>query len=305
MRDKFVETLSEIAALDPRVMLITADLGFGVLDRFAKEFPSQYLNVGVAEQNMMLVATGLALDGRCVFTYSIGNFPTFRCLEMIRNDSAYHNADVKVVSIGGGFSYGPLGMSHHATEDLAVMRAIPEVTVFAPSSRLEVSGATTALAQSAGTGFLRLDKDPGVDGPQEELFEPGRPRCIRRGSRVAILTCGGILSEVVKAADELVGEGISPSIFSIHTLAPMQPTPFVEIAQGHEVLITVEEHVLPGGLGSAVLEVLNDAACARPIHRIGLRSFSSAVGSQQYLRRLFGLDAGAIIARTRLALSTR
>ncbi|MEX2031445.1 MAG: transketolase, partial [Dehalococcoidia bacterium] len=132
MRDAFVRALETEAEHDARIMLITGDLGFGVLDGYAERRPSQFLNAGVAEQNMTGVATGLAMAGRVVFTYSIGNFPILRCLEQIRNDAAYHDANVNVVSIGAGFSYGVLGMSHHATEDLAIMRALPGIVIASP-----------------------------------------------------------------------------------------------------------------------------------------------------------------------------
>ncbi len=148
MRDNFVRQLSELAKNDPRVFLMTADLGFRVLDGFASDFPKQYLNVGIAEQNMIGLATGMALDGRVVFTYSIGNFSTLRCLEQIRNDACYHRANVKVVAVGGGFSYGPLGISHHATEDLAIMRALPDMTVVAPGDQWETREATKALVDA-------------------------------------------------------------------------------------------------------------------------------------------------------------
>src|SRR6266404_1477950 len=144
MRNAFIAELSELAGADPRILLITGDLGFGVFEDFARRYPRQFLNAGVAEQNMTGLATGIAMEGRIVFTYSIGNFPTLRCLEQIRNDAAYHNADVKVVAIGGGFSYGPLGMSHHATEDLAIMRAIG-IPVIAPGCDWESAEAVDAL----------------------------------------------------------------------------------------------------------------------------------------------------------------
>src|SRR2546423_12107289 len=153
MRDAFVDALCRAAAADRRVMVLTGDLGFGVLDRFASEYPEQYLNVGVAEQNLTGVATGLALDGHIVFTYSIANFPTLRCLEQIRNDACYHDANVKIVAIGGGFSYGALGMSHHATEDLAIMRAIG-IPVVAPGCDWEAAEAVDALIGTPGTCYL-------------------------------------------------------------------------------------------------------------------------------------------------------
>ena len=132
MRDRFIKRLGEIALNDTRIMLVTGDLGFGVFDKFREQCSTQFLNAGVAEQNMTGIATGMAMEGRIVFTYSIGNFPTLRCLEQIRNDACYHNANVKIVSIGGGFSYGSLGISHHATEDLAIMRSLPDLTVVSP-----------------------------------------------------------------------------------------------------------------------------------------------------------------------------
>src|SRR6266403_699088 len=150
MRNAFIAELSELAGADPRILLITGDLGFGVFEDFARRYPRQFLNAGVAEQNMTGVATGLALEGRIVFTYSIANFPTLRCLEQIRNDAAYHDANVKVVAIGGGFSYGALGMSHHATEDISIMRSIG-ISVVAPGCDWEAEEAVTALCATPGT----------------------------------------------------------------------------------------------------------------------------------------------------------
>src|SRR5438132_8604820 len=168
MRDAFVDSLGLAAAADRRVMVVTGDLGFGVLDRFATQCPDQYLNVGVAEQNLTGVATGLALDGHIVFTYSIANFPTLRCLEQIRNDACYHDANVKVVAIGGGFSYGPLGMSHHATEDLAILRALPNMTVVPPGDDSAAGCATTPLMNTRGTSHLRLDRSSAPDRASAE-----------------------------------------------------------------------------------------------------------------------------------------
>ena len=147
MRDAFVRALEELAEENSNLFFITADLGFGVFDNFEEKFPKQYLNIGVAEQNMIGVATGLALEGRDVFVYSIANFSTFRCLEQIRNDAAYHNVNITIVSSGGGFTYGSLGMSHHATEDIGIMRAIPNITVVAPTSPWETYHATKKLSK--------------------------------------------------------------------------------------------------------------------------------------------------------------
>lgn len=194
MRDAFIARLHELAGKDPRIMLVTGDLGFGVLDRFAAAYPKQFINAGVAEQNMTGLATGLALEGRIVFTYSIANFSTLRCLEQIRNDAAYHGANVKVVAIGGGFSYGALGISHHATEDIAVMRAMPDVTVVCPGDDWEAAEATSALVSHQGTCYLRLDRSSAATPPSSERFELGKARVVAEGNDIA-LVCTGVCSE--------------------------------------------------------------------------------------------------------------
>ena len=305
MRDAFVGRLEDIAARDPRVMLVTGDLGFGVLTRFASRFPRQYLNAGVAEQSMTGIATGLALEGRIVFTYSIGNFPTLRCLEQIRNDACYHDANVKVVAVGGGFSYGALGVSHHATEDLSIMRALPAMTVVAPGDDWEAAGATELLVQTPGTCYLRLDRSSAGDTSRAgERFELGRARTLREGSDLTLISTGGILSQTLAAADRLAGEGIHCRVVSMHTVKPIDVAAIRAAATETGGILTVEEHTIEGGLGSAVAEVcLETGPVPRAFRRVGLRAgFSSAVGSQAYLRRLYGLDEESIAAAARALL---
>ena len=304
MRDRFVETLCALADEDPRVTLITGDLGFGVLDPFRSKFGSRFINAGVAEQNMTLLAVGLALEGRIVFTYSIANFPTLRCLEMIRNGAAYHDASVKVVAIGGGFSYGSLGISHHATEDLSIMRALPGVDVIAPGGRYETAEATRAIAQRPGTSYLRIDKDPGVEGSEDEPFILGRPRRIVEGSDVALLAIGGIVSEAARAATLLERHGVRPSVYSVHSLRPLSSDAVRDIVRRHATIVTIEEHTVAGGLGSAILEVIADTgAWPGRFIRIGLQEcFSSTVGSQQHLRKTYNLDAETIADRVSAAV---
>ena len=158
MRDTFVRTLLEEAKRNKDIELLTGDLGFGVLKPFYEALPDQFTNVGIAEQNMTTMAAGMALEGKIVFTYSIGNFPTLRCLEQIRNDCAYHNANVKIVCVGGGFVYGSLGMSHQATEDIAILRALPDVVVECPGDLVEAEEATKAISNMPGTCYLRLGR---------------------------------------------------------------------------------------------------------------------------------------------------
>jgi transketolase len=296
MRDVFIRELTAIAAARSEVMLITADLGFGVLEEFAGRFPNQFLNVGVAEQNMTAVATGLALEGAIVFTYSLGNFPTLRCLEQIRNDACYHNANVKIVTVGGGMSYGAVGASHHATEDLAIMRALPGTTVVSPGDNWEVAEATRAIIDRPGVAYLRLDKSMAPPSHRvDELFQLGRARKIVDGNAATLIATGGILGEAMKAADTLRARGLATRVLSVHSVKPLDRDSIVAAANQTGGIVTIEEHAIDGGLGGAVAEALLDAAAAPGFFaRIGLRSFSSVVGSQQYLRSVYGMDAEAI-----------
>jgi transketolase len=299
MRDSFTARLEQLAASDPRIFLITGDLGFGVLDKFETKFPRQFLNAGVAEQNMTGLATGLALEGRIVFTYSIGNFPTLRCLEQIRNDAAYHEANVKVVAIGGGFSYGALGMSHHATEDLAILRALG-ITVVAPGCNWEAAESVNALVATPGTCYLRLDRaSAGSTGRPAERFELGRARTLRDGDDVTLISTGGILAEALAAADWLSAErGISCRVISMHTVSPLDTEAVLAAARETGGIVTVEEHTVRGGLGGAVAETCLEHGCApRAFLRVALREgFSSIVGSQEFLRSRYGINRSAIIA---------
>ncbi len=233
MRDTFVKTLCSVCETNKDVELITADLGFGVLKPFFEQFPNQFTNAGIAEQNMTSVAAGMALEGKTVFTYSIGNFPTLRCLEQIRNDCAYHNANVKIVCVGGGFVYGSLGMSHHATEDISVMRSIPNVAVFCPGDALEAAAVTKAIAKYPGTCYLRLGR--GGEKPIHKVledYEIGKAIPVKDGRYVAILTTGAIYEEIDKALDILAENGITPSVYSFPTVKPIDKET-IKNAQSH------------------------------------------------------------------------
>jgi len=284
VRDSFIARFRSMVESDPRLLLITGDLGFGVLTEFSEKYPKNYLNAGVAEQLMTSLAAGLAMEGRVVFTYSIANFPVLRCLEQIRNDAAYHDANVNVVSIGAGFSYGSLGMSHHATEDLAVMRAMPQTTVFSPGCLWEVEQATEALVSKKGVGYLRLDKsDAGRTNREGEVFVPGKARTLSEGSDVTLMATGGILANALKAAEILEAEHrLQARVISVHTLIPFDDEAAAKAARETGGIVTIEEHVVSGGLGGAVAEsCLEQGAAPRAFHRIGLRGgFSSIVGSQ-------------------------
>ncbi len=306
MRDAFTAALNDLAKKDPNLFLLTGDLGFGVLKPFWETYPAQFVNAGISEQAMTGMAAGMALSGRTVFTYSIGNFPTLRCLEQIRNDCAYHHANVKIVCVGGGFVYGALGMSHHATEDMAILRALPDVTVFTPGDPMEVRAVMPVLTYHPGTCYLRLGRggEPTLHEKPIENYQLGKALCLREGGDAALLSAGGILSQTVAAADLLEKQGIHAGVYSFPTIKPLDQKLVTRLSRELPLLVTVEEHTVLGGLGGAVAETVADLSGLRArVLRIGMQdAYSAIVGSQQYLREQYGLDARSIAYKAAQAL---
>ena len=302
MRDAFTRALHHLAAEDPNLILITGDLGFGVLKPFWTDYPKQFINAGIAEQAMTGMAAGLALSGKTVFTYSIGTFPTLRPLEQIRNDCAYHNANVKVVCVGGGFVYGSLGMSHHATEDMAILRALPGVTVFTPGDPYEVEAVVPALYRTPGACYLRLGRggEPTLHEKPIESYRVGQALCLtpaQEDTQVAILSAGGILTQAHAAAKALNAQGIKCALYSFPTIKPMDEETVKRLAATVPHLITLEEHTIIGGLGGAVSEIMAGMTGPRAkLTRMGMPDcYSSVVGDQQYLRTYYGMDSDSVI----------
>ncbi len=305
MRTAFIETLLELARLDERITLVVGDLGFGVVTRFREELPKQFVNAGVAEQNMTGLAAGMALSGKIVFTYSIANFPVLRCLEQIRNDACYHDANVKIVSIGSGMAYGSLGVTHHATEDIAIMRALPNIAVVAPNDPVEARLATSAIVAHRGPCYLRLGRggEPTIHSPNID-FQLGKSIRVRDGSDLTLIVTGGLLQNALHVADILREGGISARVLSVHTIKPLDTVAVLDAARETAAIFTLEEHSVVGGLGGAVSELLMEAE-ERPakFKRIGLNdAFSSKVGDQDYLRAQYGLDTAGILATIRNTL---
>lgn len=298
MRDTFVRTIVEIAKDNKNIELVTGDLGFGVLKPYWEQCPDQFTNAGIAEQNMTSVAAGMALEGKTVFTYSIGNFPTLRCLEQVRNDCAYHHANVKVVCVGGGFVYGSLGMSHHATEDIAIMRSLPGIVVMAPGDLVEAEEATKAIASYTGTCYLRL----GRGGEKRihdkiENFQIGKAIKVHNGERFAIFSTGAIFDEVQEAYAHLKSEGFNPIVYTFPTIKPIDRDVIEHCASECDFIVTCEEHNIVGGFGSAVSEVMAEMKERKAyVVKVGLNDqYATKVGSQNYLRSEYQMDAKAII----------
>ena len=301
MRDQFIAELTKIAQADERVVLITGDLGFGVLNDYREKLPKQFINAGVAEQAMAGIAAGMALEGHKVFIYSIANFTFMRCLEQLRNDVAYHDLDVNVVSVGGGFSYGQLGMTHHATEDLAIMRCMPTNVVACPCTCDDVNDVTKHIYNSTGLTYLRLDKS----APTKEQLKNNQlqhdvlPRVVRHGNDATIVVSGGILGEAIHAVDQLLAEDIHVRLISIPLIKPLSMDLIVKASYETGAIFTLEEHVVYGGLGSAVSEELMErGSYPKHFERIGLREkFTTVVGDQAFLRSSYGMGSEAIQSR--------
>jgi transketolase len=295
MREAFVRYFMHLAARDPRVMLLTGDLGFMVIEPIAQAFPSRCVNVGVAEQNMMGIATGLADAGFIPFCYSIATFAVLRPYEFIRNGPVAHRLPVRIVGIGGGFDYGTAGSTHHALEDIALMRVLPGMTVLAPADAEQTAAALAATWDLPGPVYYRLGKVnrpvPGLDG----RFSLGRAQRIRDGSDLLIFATGGIASEAVKAAGALAEKGIESAVVVV---ASLQPAPFGDIADEiakAPAVLTFEAHRPNGGLGSLVAEVMADAGLSRPFRRLAAANKDDGrSGSADWLNARHGLSSAGL-----------
>ena len=306
MRDVLLEELTRLSETDKNLTLITGDLGFGVVEGYQEKFPKQFLNVGVAEQNMSMIAAGMAMEGKKILTYSIGNFPTLRCLEQIRNDICYHDLDVTIVSVGGGFSYGQLGMSHFATEDISIMRSLPNMIVSVPGTLAEAKGAVRELYKIKSPKYLRLDKS-NAQPENESPFYLGKASILKEGDQVTLISCGGILEEVLEAASILESENISCKIISMHTIKPIDVEAIELAVKSTKGIVTVEEHNIIGGLGSAVAEVCLDLnLMPKFFKRIGLNDlYPSIVGDQKFLRKTYKMSREHIVEIVRDLVSKR
>lgn len=293
MRDAFIAGLTAQARVDPSIFLVIGDLGYGVVEDFAKEFPDQFLNAGVAEQNMIGMAAGLASAGKKVFVYSIGNFPTLRCLEQIRNDVCYHDLRVTIVSIGAGFSYGTLGYTHQAIEDIAIMRVLPGMRVLSPSDPHEVNAALELILSTPSPSYLRLGKSGEKTLQDAQPTSITFPNILRNGTDALILSTGSITGVALAAAAELGDKGISTCVASVVQIKPISIDPNWLSSFRH--VFTLEEHSLTGGLGSAVGEWLVANQLRVNFANIGLKDeIRHLIGSTDYLRDHTGIGLGDV-----------
>ena len=304
MRKAFVETLIELAARDPRILLLTGDLGYLALEPFADTYPGRFFNVGVAEQNMVGLATGLAEAGFIPFVYSIVPFAVLRPYEFIRNGPIQHRLPVRIVGVGGGLEYGPNGLSHYGLEDIAVMRTQPGITVIAPADAGQTRSAVATTWNLPGPIYYRLGKDdkavvPGLDG----RFELGKVQRLREGSDLLLIAMGSVATDVAAAAQELAARGISCSLVIVANVSPAPADDLAGLLARHPVALTVEAHYRVGGVGSLVAEIIAERGLRCRLVRCGVDSMPNGVtGSQRYLHQLFGLSAEKLVETAMIAL---
>jgi transketolase len=297
MRAAFVRTLVELAERDPRIILLTADLGYMALEPFSDKFPDRFFNVGVAEQNMVGLATGLGEAGFIPFVYSIVTFAALRSYEFIRNGPILHQYPVRIVGMGGGLEYGHNGASHHGLEDIGVMRVQPGITVIAPADHQQTRTAFLASWDLPGPIYYRLGKDdkttvPGLEG----RFELGRAQIIREGTDLLIITMGSVASEAALAADALAAKGISSMVAVIASINPAPVNDLAAILTRFQVALTVEAHYVVGGVGSLVSEVIAEQGLRCCVVRCGIRTTPNGVsGSQGYLHRMHGISCEMLV----------
>lgn len=298
MRTNFINQLIEEARRNEKIFLLVGDLGYHVIEPFAEEFPDRFLNVGIAEQNMAGIAAGLAMTGYNVYFYSIGNFPTIRCLEQIRNDIAYHQANVKVVSVGAGYAYGSLGATHQATEEIGALRVLPNMVVATPGDPLEARAITKISASYDGPMYIRLGKagEKTVHSEDSIDLKIGDICSVitREGNQTAVFACGNILDAALHQINE---ENLNYDLYSVPFVKPINKEQLINIVKTHPTgLITIEEHQKSCGMGSAIVEILNDLYYEGNIEvypkvkRIAIPDeFADVVGTQVFLREHEGL----------------
>ena len=299
MRKAFINKLTQLVSKNKDIYLLTGDLGFSLFDEFKNNFLDNYLNVGVSESNMIGMAAGLALARKQVFVYSIIPFVTLRCLEQIRNDLCYQRLPVKIIGVGEGLSYGTAGATHHALEDIAIMSALPEMTVIAPGDPKEVECAVANSLELKGPCYIRLGKtgEP-ILHKKGFSFEIGKAIILENGKDITLITTGNMLETTLEVSKILKKENVHSKVVSMHTIKPIDRKTIIKCANDNNVIISVEEHSKIGGLGSHIASVIFEERLNIKYLQIALPdTFIHIVGCQNYLREIYGLTPVQISAK--------
>lgn len=298
MRFSAIETIYNAALQDPKIVFITGDLGHMNTEEFQKNFPGRYFNAGMAEQNIVGMAAGMALMGMKVFVYSIVPFITLRCIEQIKVDVCEQNLDVTVVGVGGGLAYGSAGATHYSIEEVGMLRTLPHMKVVAPATPSETKILMQQLIKQGGPSYLRIGTGKEADRPVDYSLTLGKASVIRSGKDVSLIAYGTILDEALRVADLLKDKGVEVEVINMHTIKPIDAEIIVDRAKTRKGVFTLEEHSVIGGLGGAVAEVLATVKSRPGVFGIfGINDqWPKQVGSQQYLRKLLGIDAETVVA---------
>lgn len=303
MRTAYLDTLYDLAVKDKRVYALISDNGAIVYDKYRKDLASQYLNLGISEANMLGMAAGMASCGKIPFAYTIGAFLAYRAFEFIRNDICLQNQNVKIVGIGAGEVYSALGPTHHATEDLGGLRALPNLTILCPASPLEVKKATIAAYEYEGPIYLRLgtNREPEIY-TEDYPFEVGKGVMVREGNDVTLVGTGSILKDILDVAEELQGLGIQARVINIHTIKPIDREIINKAVEETGRIVTIEDHNIIGGLGSAVAEVIAESGCGVKFKPLGLQGFSSGYGTYAQVKKTNGIGTERICKEIELLM---
>lgn len=299
MRKTCLDMVYELAARDPRIFFIGSDLGIGTLKRFKAEMPERFFMEGVSEAHIIGMAAGLALEGKIVYVNTIATFLTRRCFEQIALDLCLHNVRVRLIGNGGGLVYAPLGPTHLAIEDVAILRALPNMTILAPADANEMRRLMPLTVDHPGPLYIRLAKggDPLVTGEADPI-RIGKAVAMRRGSDALLLTTGVTLQPALAAAEDLAAQGIEAAVLHLPTLKPLDTAAILSAADPVPVVVTIEEHTLIGGLGSAVAETLMEAGLepVKRFKRLGLPDeFPEEYGSQASLMQRYAITKDRIV----------
>ncbi len=295
MRMIFVDKLVELAREDGRICLITPDMGYSILDKFKDEFPDRYFNLGITEQNTMSVAAGMALAGMKPYVYSIIPFVVHRCIEQIRVDVSYMNVDVKIIGVGAGFEYGAAGATHHGTDDISVLRCLPNMKIYIPGDNYEMSAILEEVNKTECPTYIKIGRhNYGIINNTK--LDIAKASVIEDGKEIALIAVGTMLPIAKQYCDLLKAEGKNPMLISMHTIKPIDKECIMRLVNDGFKIVTFEEHTIIGGLGSAVAEIIAESGKGIEFKRIGINDeYSHYVGDANYIREKFKLDLKGVV----------
>jgi transketolase len=295
MRDAFFDRLYDVAKKDLDIIMISADQGAPSLDKFRKEFSNRYFNVGIAEENMISIASGMASEGKKVYTYALAPFITSRCYEFTKLDAGLMKFPIKLIGVGAGFSYEESGPTHHTTEDISIMKTIPHLEIYSPSDSLSASNFFDLMNDSKNASYLRLDRSlisPTIHKNND--FSTGFEELVS-GENICIVSTGNMVHSSLEVSKRMKDEGKNIGVIDLYRLKPVNKEPFVKAISNYSRIVSLEEHLLSGGLGSIISEIITDENLPLRLKRIGLEDYIYAYGGRGHIQKTCHIDEESII----------